>query len=91
MNSNRKTAIIVGLFFIAATVFTILGTIIFIKPILDDPNYLINVSANENLLLIGVLFELIAAVAVAGTGITLFPIFRKHNEFHTMCKMCNPF
>ena len=31
-------------------------------------------------MLVGVLFELIAAGAVAGTGITLFPIFRKHNE-----------
>ena len=36
MNSNKKTAIIVGVLFITATVFTILGTIVFIGPILDD-------------------------------------------------------
>ena len=52
----------------------------FIGPILNDADYLTNVSANENRVLIGVLLELIAAVAVAGTGITLFPIFKKHNE-----------
>ncbi len=80
MNSNKRTARIVGLLFIAATVFSILGTLVFIGPILDDPDYLIKVSANENQVLIGVLFELIAAGAVAGTGITLFPIFKKHNE-----------
>ena len=44
------------------------------------PDYLINVSANENRVLVGVLFELIVAGAVAGTGITLFPIFKKHNQ-----------
>ena len=79
MNSNKKTARIVGVLFIIATVFSILGGV-FIVPSLDDPDYLIKVSANENQVLIGVLFELIAAGAVAGTGITLFPIFRKHNE-----------
>ena len=79
MNSNKKTARIVGVLFIIATVFSILGGV-FIVPSLDDPDYLIKVSANENQVLVGVLFELIAAGAVAGTGITLFPIFRKHNE-----------
>ena len=48
MNSNKKTARIVGVLFIAATVFSILGTLVFIGPILDDPDYLTNVSANEN-------------------------------------------
>lgn len=79
MNSNKKTARIVGLLFIAATVFSILGGL-FIGPTLDDPDYLVKVSANENQVLIGVLFELVAAGAVAGTAIALFPIFKKHNE-----------
>lgn len=80
MNGNRKTAIVVGLLFIAATVFSILGTGVFIGPVLDDSDFLIKASANENQLLVGVLFELIAAGAVVGTAIALFPIFRKHNE-----------
>ncbi len=79
MNSNKKTARIVGQLFIAATVFSILGGL-FIGPTLDDPDYLVKVSANENQVLIGVLFELVAAGAVAGTAIALFPIFKKHNE-----------
>ena len=80
MNSNKKTAKIVGVLFITATVAAVLGTVVFIGPILNAPDYLTNISANENRLLIGVLFELITAVAVAGTGIALYPIFREHNE-----------
>ena len=80
MNTNKRTARIVGVLFIAATVVSILGTLVFLGPVLDDPDYLIKVSANENQVLIGVLLEIIAAGAVAGTGITLFPIFKKHNE-----------
>ena len=80
MNSNRKTAIVVGALFITATVMPILGTVVLIGPILDDADYLVNVSANENQVLIGVLFELIAAGAVAGSAIALFPIFKKYNE-----------
>ena len=80
MNSDRKTARIVGVLFITATVAAVLGTVVFIGPILNAPDYLTNIAANENRLLIGVLFELITAVAVAGAGIALFPIFREHNE-----------
>lgn len=80
MNSNRKTAIIVGVFFIAATVTAILGLFVFIGPVLDDADYLTNVSANENQVVIGVLLELITAGAVAGTAIALFPIFKRHIE-----------
>ena len=79
MNSNRKTAIIVGVLFITATV-TALLSLGFIGPILNDPDYLINVSANVNQMLIGVLFELILAGAVVGIAVFMFPILKKHNE-----------
>jgi len=72
-------SIIVGVLFITATVAHILAGL-FIKPILDDPDYLINVSANENRVLLGVLLELITAGAVVGTAVMLFPVFKKHNE-----------
>ena len=80
MNTNKKTARIVGVLFITATVTAILGALVLTAPILDDPDYLISVSANENQFLIGVLFELIAAGATVGIGLALFPIFNKHNE-----------
>jgi len=79
MNSNKKTARIVGVLFISATVSAVLSGFL-IGPILDGPDYLIAVSANENQLLIAVLLELILAVSVVGIAVFLFPIFREHNE-----------
>jgi len=79
MNSNRKTAIIVGVLFITATVAYSLGQVI-LSPILNTLDYLVNVSANENLVLIGVLLVLIDSVAVAGIAIVIYPILKKHNE-----------
>ena len=60
MNKYRKTAIIVGLLFIVATVASILGSV-FLGSILDAPNYLISVSAHGTQMIIAVIFFLIAA------------------------------
>jgi len=79
MNSNRKTAIIVGVLFITATVAGILS-VVFLRPILEEPLNLIKVSANENQVIIGGLFELIMAVACVGIAIWLYPVLKKHNE-----------
>ena len=79
MNTHRKTAIMVGVFYIAATVAGMLS-LPFTEPTLNAPDYLINVSANQNQVLIGALFVLVMAVAVAGIAITVYPVLRKHNE-----------
>jgi hypothetical protein len=79
MNRNRKTAIIVGVLFITATVASVLGTL-FSKPILDAPDYLIDISANGNQVTIGALLAFIAALASASIAISLYPILRKYNE-----------
>jgi hypothetical protein len=79
MNSTRKTAIIVGALFIAATVSSSLYYA-FITPILDAPDYLIQVSENANQVTLGVLLYLIDNAAVVVIPIMLFPIFRKYNE-----------
>ncbi|MCJ2670743.1 MAG: DUF4386 domain-containing protein [Candidatus Thermoplasmatota archaeon] len=69
----------VGALFITATVAGILS-VVFLRPILDAPDYLIKVSANENQVIIGALFELIMAVACAGIAIWLYPVLKKHNQ-----------
>jgi hypothetical protein len=79
MNSYRKTARIVGVLFITAMVTGMLRYFI-LDPILDAPDYLINVSANESQVIIGVLFFYIMAVAVVGIAIVIYPILKKHNE-----------
>jgi hypothetical protein len=86
MNTDRRNAIWAGVFYIIATVAPI-STIFFVGflggavagggPI---PDYLVNVSTNEAQVVIGMLIELIYALAVVGIIVTLFPILRKHNE-----------
>jgi NADH:ubiquinone oxidoreductase subunit 6 (subunit J) len=78
MNSNRKTAIIVGVLFITALVSSMLsGTF---AESTDDPNYLIAISANENKILIGVLLQLTLTASVVAIPIVMFPILKRHNE-----------
>ncbi|MCK4938524.1 MAG: DUF4386 domain-containing protein [Methanosarcinales archaeon] len=79
MDSNRKTARIVGVLFIISTVAGILCKF-FLGPILNAPDFLINVSANENQLIIGALLLLIMAAAIFAIPVMLFPILKKHNE-----------
>ncbi len=79
MKSNKKAARIVGVLFIMATVAGVLS-VVFSGPILEEPLNLINVSANENQVITAGLLMLIMGFAVAGIGIMMYPIFRKHNE-----------
>jgi Na+/melibiose symporter-like transporter len=76
MNSYRKTAIIVGVLFITATAASLVGSV-FLGSTLAASNYLTSVSANENQVIIAMIFELIAAVSALGTAVMLFPIFKK--------------
>jgi hypothetical protein len=78
MDSYRKTAIIVGSLFIIATVTAILSGV-FLGSTLDALN-LTTVSANQNQVIIAVIFELILAVSVFAIGFMMFPILKKHVE-----------
>jgi hypothetical protein len=79
MNTHRRTAIVVGVLFIAATGLYMLGGG-FLDPILTAPDYLSDVSANENQVLIGMLIEFVSQLAVICIPFMMFPILKKHNE-----------
>ena len=79
MNTNRKTAIIVGALFIIGTVGLALSVVL-VGSILEDPDYLIEFSANENRIIIGALLVLISGFALAMVPVMMFPIFKKYNE-----------
>jgi hypothetical protein len=79
MTSNRKTARIVGVLFITATVASSLG-FVFLVPILNAPDILFNVTANTTQMSIGVLLLLIDSAAVVGIAVMLFPILKKQSE-----------
>jgi hypothetical protein len=77
--SPNKIARIVGILFIIGTFAGILSAVI-TAPILDDPDYLINLAANESQLVMGTLLILIMGFALAMLPVMLFPIFKKYNE-----------
>jgi hypothetical protein len=78
MNSNRKTARTIGALFIIATIaglLSVAGT----GP-LHTPDYLINVVAHENQIVMGALLVLVMGIAIAFIPVVLFPILKKQNE-----------
>lgn len=79
MNSNRKTAITVGIFMISATVVFMIGSGL-IDSVLNNPENLNHVYPNKTKLLLGMFLELIDAAFVFGIGMLMFPILKKHNE-----------
>jgi len=80
MNSNRRTAIIVGILFLAGYVGIFLGDAIS-GPILNSPDYLSNIYPNRIRVIIGMLVEvLLNDVPVVGIGVLLFPILKKYSE-----------
>jgi len=78
MDSARKTATVVGLLFIIATVAPI--TSAFFTGSIHDTDYLTAVSANQNRVLIGVLLLLIMTASIVSIPIVIYPVLKKRNE-----------
>jgi len=78
MNS-RKTAIVVGVLYIIGTVAGILS-LVFTGPILESPDYLLQVSMNPNQIVIGALFVLTMGLALAMVPVIMYPILKNHNR-----------
>jgi hypothetical protein len=78
MNTHRKTARIVGVLFIIATVSLFAESLY--KPILSSPDYLDIIYPNEITVIVGILLESIMIPAMFLIPIFLFPILKKHNN-----------
>jgi hypothetical protein len=79
MNTYRTTAIVAGSLFITATVATSISQII-MMPILGDAEVLESVYTQKNRFVLGILLELVNALASAGIAISLFPVLRRRVE-----------
>jgi len=71
--------VVAGVFFIVAAIAAVIGLALY-GPVLNDPNYIVTGSANDTRVFLGAFFEVIVAIAVIGTAVTLFPIVKKQNE-----------
>jgi len=78
MSSDRNTARTTGILFIVATAASIASSPFLTS--ISSSNYLVDVSANANAVLVGVLLAFIAAIASASIAIALYPTLKKYNE-----------
>ena len=77
-NVYRKTALIVGILFIIASVASVASYFFFNS--IYDADYLTTVAANESNIIIGVLLMLVATASIVAIPIALYPILKKYNE-----------
>ncbi len=79
MNSTRKTAIVVGTLYLAATVAGVLS-VAPITSLLNAPDMLAQVAANESKMIMAVSLEFIMALAVAGVAFMIYPILKQDSD-----------
>jgi hypothetical protein len=79
MINPRKSAILIAVLFIIATVASVLAAAL-IGPVFAEPDYLGAASLNANIVTMAAVSMLIAAASIVGIPVTLFPIIRQHSE-----------
>ncbi len=78
MDTYRRSGIVTGILFIVADAAGFLALLA--QPVLNAPDYLTRIAANELTVLAGALLVFIMGWADAGIGISMYPILRRHNE-----------
>jgi hypothetical protein len=79
LNSEKIAARMTGILFIAATGAAVVSGV-FLLPILETSDYLVQISAHETEVMLGALFYFIMAAAGASIAIPMYPILKKHSE-----------
>jgi len=78
MRSARLDTTIVGILFIIATAAGTIAAYIG-NPIIDAPDYLTKIAANQGSLIIVTFLTFLMAISCAGIGLGLYPIMKKYN------------
>lgn len=79
MTSIRRTAVLVGLLFLTATVAFATAEAL-INGVLDRADYLSGASADANALTTGALLAFVNGVAVVGIAVLLYPLLKGYSE-----------
>jgi hypothetical protein len=84
--STRGIAVVAGALFIVAAVTAMVAVVLY-APVLNDPGYVTS-SPDATQVLAGAFLELILAIAVVGTSVTLFPLVKHQNESLALGYVC---
>lgn len=77
--TDKTAATLVGILYIVGTVTGVLS-VVFTGSTLDGPDYLVNITANANQVILGALFVLIMGVALAMVPVVMYPVSRRYSE-----------
>jgi hypothetical protein len=78
MDTYRRSGIVTGILFIAADAAGFVA--LFAQRVINAPDYLTRIAANELTVLAGAFLVFIMGWADAGIGISMYPVLRRHNE-----------
>ena len=79
MTSIRRTAIVAGVFFLITEVTAIAGVLLY-GSVLGTPDFIVATTADDTGVRTGAFLEVLLAIAVVGTAVTLYPIVKRQNE-----------
>ncbi len=82
MNNYRKTAIIVGILYIAATAGGVLS-VFFSGTLMEKPLNLVHIAANQYQVILVAFFELVMAVTVSGIAFMIYPMLKQDADTET--------
>lgn len=80
MNRQRSVAVAVGVLFLVSNATFLLGSVVFVEPVLDDPDTLAAIADSRTELVLGVLLEIANAVAYVGLAALMFTVLRRRFE-----------
>lgn len=75
---HRKTAVVTGVLYLVTHVTSVTALALY-TPVLDDPGRAAD-PGSATRLLVGGLLEVVLALAVVGTAVSLWPVARRHGE-----------
>jgi Domain of unknown function (DUF4386) len=75
---SRKIAVTAGVLYLVTHVTSIAALALY-GPVLNRPDYVVGAGADARVLL-GALCEVVLALAVVGTAVTLYPVVKRQNE-----------
>jgi hypothetical protein len=79
VNSARKTALVTGVFFMITIIPAPIAQFFLYDSVLNDVDYIVGAGADANVRL-GAFLEVLIAIAIIGTAVTLFPLLKRQHE-----------
>jgi Domain of unknown function (DUF4386) len=79
VNSARKIALVTGVFFMITIIPSPIAQFVLYDSVLNDVDYIVGAGADANVRL-GAFLEVIIAIAIIGTAVTLFPLLKRQHE-----------